>query len=69
MKISSINDTNPANDARNVAFEIAGSSPAVAEAKSGGGGGGRFEWLSLLLLALLACRRNGVRPHFLANGV
>jgi hypothetical protein len=68
LQISSINDTNPANDARNVAFEIAGSSTTVAEAKSGGGGG-RFEWLSLLLLAFLGCRRNGVRPHFLANGV
>ena len=57
LKISSINDTNPANDARNVAFEIAGSSPAVAEAKSAGGGGGRFEWLGLALLAALTwCR-------------
>ena len=56
LKISSINDTNPANDARNVAVEIAGSA-AVAEAKTGGGGGGRFEWLGLLLLAALAwCR-------------
>jgi hypothetical protein len=58
LKISSINDTNPANDARNVAFEIAGSNAAVAEAKSAGGGG-RFEWLGLLLLAALTWCRVG----------
>jgi hypothetical protein len=51
LKVSSLNDTNPANDARNVAFEISGSTPVTAAAKTGGGGG-RFEWLTLLLLAL-----------------
>jgi len=51
VRLSSVNDTNPANDVGEVRFEIAGT-PAVPAPKSGGGGG-RFEWLSLLLLALL----------------
>ena len=50
LKLTSANDTNPANDSREVAVEIAGSTGAAA-ASSGGGGGGSFEWLSLLLLA------------------
>jgi hypothetical protein len=75
LKLTSLNDTNPSNDNRNVAFRITASSPgpAMAAAKTGGGGG-RFEWLALGLLAIIAARRitarqNGVRPHFLANGV
>jgi Reprolysin (M12B) family zinc metalloprotease/Domain of unknown function DUF11 len=50
LKLSTVNDNNPANDARELRFEIS-DSPAPAPAK--GGGGGSFEWLSLLLLALL----------------
>jgi MYXO-CTERM domain-containing protein len=52
------NDTNPANDSRDVAIDIA-SEPAQpapgASATSGSaqGGGGRMEWGGLLVLALL----------------
>jgi hypothetical protein len=56
LKLSSANDTNPANDSREVAVEISGST-GTAAANSGGGGGGSFEWLSLALLAILAIRR------------
>jgi len=53
LKLSAMNDTNAANDSRNVAFQIsAGNSGGVAAAKTGGGGGS-FEWLALLLLALI----------------
>jgi hypothetical protein len=50
LKLTSINDTNPANDSREVMFQIS-ASPAVTAPKSGGGG--RFEWLTLVLLGLL----------------
>ena len=67
LKLTSINDTNPANDSASVAFSIASSS-TVSEAKtSGGGGGGRFEWLGLaVLLALVTLRqfaRRNLRTH------
>jgi len=48
LKLTSVNDTNPANDQRDVAFEITGSQGVSAA--SSGGGGGSFEWLTLLLL-------------------
>jgi len=51
LKLSSINDTNPANDIGQVMVEISGS--ANTPAPKSGGGGGSFEWLSLLLLALV----------------
>ena len=52
LKLTTENDINPANDSREVAMEISGTSGSVASANSGGGGGS-FEWLSLLLLALI----------------
>ena len=48
LKLTSANDTNPANDQRDVAFGITGSQGVAAA--SSGGGGGSFEWLSLMLL-------------------
>jgi hypothetical protein len=54
LKLTSINDTNPANDSGQVTFEISAQQNSPAP-KSGGGG--RFEWLSLVLLAWLAWRR------------
>jgi len=54
LKLSSLNDTNPANDRSEVAFNVSTQKP-VAEAKTGGGG--RLEWLSLLLLGLLSVPR------------
>ena len=69
LELTRDNDTNAANDARDVAFEIAGSS------RRGGGSEVRrrrrrpLRVAGLALLALLACCGNGVRPHFLANGV
>ena len=51
LKLTSVNDTNPANDQRDVAFEITGGQDvAAASSGGGGGGGGSFEWLTLLLL-------------------
>ena len=63
--VTSVNDTNPANDSRDVAVEIAAVNVATTDGpgSGGGGGGGRVEWLMLAFLALLA----GVRParrHF-----
>lgn len=57
LKLTALNDTNPANDSRQVAFEISGSSGVAASTHGGGGGGGTFEWLSLVLLGLFAARR------------
>jgi hypothetical protein len=60
LKLTSMNDLNPANDARDVELQITGSSSgAVATARAGGGG--RFEWLGLVLLAGLAWRRSAPR--------
>ena len=59
LKLTSLNDSNPANDSREVAFDIAGSSGVAAATH--GGGGGRFEWLSLLLLAGLVGFRSRQR--------
>jgi hypothetical protein len=57
LKLTSMNDLNPDNDARDVELQIAGDGGhGVAAAKSGGGGG-RFEWLGLALLGCLAWRR------------
>lgn len=65
LKLTAMNDTNAANDSRNVAFRISTSgSSGVAAAKAGGGGGGSFEWLGLALLALIASRRPVVRAVF-----
>lgn len=56
LKVTSENDTNPANDSREVAVEISGTPGVVASANSGGGGGS-FEWLSLAFLVWLLRRR------------
>jgi hypothetical protein len=68
LKLTSSNDINPANDSREVMFEISGSSGVAAASKSSGGG--RMEWLALAVLALLVGRRggNGVIHRFLGNG-
>jgi Domain of unknown function DUF11 len=54
VKVTTANDTNPANDSKVVALEITGANVA---ANNGGstakGGGGRVEWLMLLFLALV----------------
>src|SRR5262249_31128728 len=55
LKLTSINDMNPANDAREVKIEV--TAAAKDSHASGGGGGGRFEWLSLVLLAWLVRRK------------
>ena len=62
LKLSAMNDVNPANDVREVALEIT-STQDVTAASSGGGGGGSFEWLTLLLLGvgLSICVRERAR--------
>jgi hypothetical protein len=61
LRVHATNDTNGANDSRDVAVEIA-ATPAAAErtASGTGGGGGRLEWLGLLFLGLLLVRRQGL---------
>ncbi len=63
LKLTAVNDTNPANDQRDVAFEITGQDVAAASSGGGGGGGGSFEWLTLLLLGvgLSVCVRERTR--------
>jgi len=62
LKLTAMNDTNAANDSRNVAVQISGgSSGGVASASTSGGGGGSFEWLGLALLAGITSRRLAVR--------
>ncbi|HEX6214069.1 MAG TPA: hypothetical protein VFZ38_04585, partial [Vicinamibacterales bacterium] len=60
LKLTSLNDTNPGNDSRQVAFEISGSTGVATATRSGGGA---FEWLSLLLLAGLLPLRLACRNH------
>ena len=56
LRIGASNDTNAANDARDVAVDV--SAAATATNPPGGkSGGGAFEWLTLALLALAGWRR------------
>jgi hypothetical protein len=56
LKLSATNDSNTANDSKDVALQI--SNPANAAQTAGsGGGGGRFEWVALAFLALFVVRR------------
>ena len=55
LKLTAMNDINPANDEREMALEITGSTGVAAV--QGGGGGGSFEWLTLLLLGWMVLRR------------
>jgi len=58
LKLTASNDNNAANDAREVAVDIAGGEPAGAsEGSKSGGGGGSMEWLALALLGALVWRR------------
>jgi hypothetical protein len=54
LKLTASNDSNSANDSRDVAIDIAGGDPAAAVSGGGsGGGGGRMEWMALVLLGAL----------------
>jgi hypothetical protein len=57
LQLTSINDSNPANDQREVQLQISGSASAAAVNSGNSGGGGSFEWLSLALLGALLCHR------------
>jgi hypothetical protein len=58
VKVSALNDVNPANDAREVAVEIGGTNVQASNGPgTGKGGGGRMEWLALALLGLLVARK------------
>jgi hypothetical protein len=61
VRVSSANDINPANDARDVALEIT-STPTAAAQDSPKGGGGRLEWLLLLALAFAKWALPSRRP-------
>jgi hypothetical protein len=55
VRVTTINDSNAANDSRDVTLEISGGNAAAVSGPAGGGGGGRMEWLALLLLAFIKC--------------
>jgi hypothetical protein len=62
VRLTASNDSNAANNSRDVAIEIAGGTPAAVSggggaSGGGGGGGGRMEWLALILLLFLVQRR------------
>jgi hypothetical protein len=57
LRISAVNDGNPANDTKDAALQISEPVNAAQTAGSGKGGGGRFEWLALALLGLVVVRR------------
>jgi hypothetical protein len=59
LKLSSSNDRNTANDARDVAIEISNSAGSP-QAQTAGGGGGRMEWFGLALLLMLVMKRRAV---------
>ena len=64
LKLTSSNDRNTANDARDVAIEISNSS-GTPQAQTKSGGGGRMEWFGLaLLLLLVATKVKGDMPIF-----
>jgi hypothetical protein len=56
LKVSSANDRNAANDAREVAIEISNNAGGPQE-RTKSGGGGRMEWFGLALLLLLVIFR------------
>jgi hypothetical protein len=53
VRVRAANDTNPANDTRDVSIEIAGNAQLSASGQSGKSGGGRMDLWSLLLLLWL----------------
>jgi hypothetical protein len=57
LKVSASNDTNAANDSRDVTLEIsAAASRALVSAPAKSKGGGAFEWAGLAFLSLLVAR-------------
>jgi hypothetical protein len=60
LRISSSNDRNAANDAREVVIEIS-KSAGSPQTQTKSGGGGRMEWLALAFLLLLVVR-NALAP-------
>jgi hypothetical protein len=65
LKLSASNDSNPANDTRDVNVEITGGSVVAASESSASGksGGGRIEFWMLGLLVLLVARRPAIRSR------
>jgi catechol 2,3-dioxygenase-like lactoylglutathione lyase family enzyme len=59
LRVSASNDTNAANDSREVRLEIsaAASQAVVSQASAKAKGGGAMEWLGLAFLALLVARK------------
>jgi hypothetical protein len=58
LRVHATNDTNGANDSRDVAVEVAATPTAAARTTGGaGGGGGGMEWLGLLFLGLMLVRK------------
>jgi hypothetical protein len=60
VKVSAVNDSNAANDSRDVPLEISGATVSASNGpKPDGGGGGSMEWLGLAFLGLLVTRKWG----------
>ena len=55
LRLTSANDSNAANDSKDLAIQV--NDVTNASSTTGGKGGGRFEWLGLALLALLVALR------------
>jgi hypothetical protein len=63
LRVTASNDTNAANDARDVSLDVSAAATAtpVGSGAAKSGGGGAFEWLSLALLLMLGVSRAKVR--------
>jgi hypothetical protein len=57
VKVVAVNDTNAANDTREVALEISGATVSASNGPGGGGGGGSLEWVGLAVLMVLVGRK------------
>ncbi|MEO8018102.1 MAG: hypothetical protein ABI769_09830, partial [Pseudomonadota bacterium] len=55
LKLTATNDSNPANDSREVTLAISGGEPSAAKAPKGGGGRVEF-WMLALLASLVSAR-------------
>jgi hypothetical protein len=63
LRVTASNDTNTANDARDVSVDVSAAATAtpVGSGATKSGGGGAFEWLSLALLLVLCGSRSNAR--------
>ncbi|HUQ12583.1 MAG TPA: M12 family metallo-peptidase [Steroidobacteraceae bacterium] len=69
VKVTALNDTNAANDSRDVALEINGATVSASDGPGkGSGGGGSLEWMGLAMLTMLVLRKWGQPPFSSKRG-